>query len=223
MDSILRVKLSPSDVFGAIKVMSSQVKGIREFRLKWEEKRKPGVSEGYVRLVTLSKVTEGKEIRLGQAAITAEWDGELSEATITTWTVPWKLVMESHVFLASIFEFCRIVQVKSFAVGAQRVGAEMPALDELSAFTLIFDVQTEGAIAQPASSRDLQLLRKWVEGTSGAYGQKVGRKSEIKWSFLVSDVAWQRNMFGFVARPPEKELTSIYFTKVGASMSSTSF
>jgi len=225
METILGVQLSPSDVLGAIKV-GCQVGGIREYRLKWEEPHKAGVSEGYVRLFTLSEVTEGKEIRVGgQAAITADWDGDVSEATITTWTVPWRLVMESHVFLASIFEVCRIVQVKSFAVGAKRVGADMPTLEEVSKFTLTFDVQTQGAIAQPANSKDMQELRKWVEASSFGYGQKTGGKKEIGWSFSPADAAWKTDLVGFVARPAEKKPTCIYFAKVDtlSALSSTTF
>ena len=213
---MLKFQMTSSDVFGEILVCRQ--KQNHRYRLRWEVPKKPGkgkriVEEGTERLFTLVKVVDGKEEVAGQATITADW-GAPTEATISTWTVLIELVpsfswMNSHVFLASIFQVCRIAHVQGISADAVRSQKQFPDLETISEFELKFDIHTIGAMLKPSGEKHLKKLREWIPTTSHFLGPDVG------WSIHPTDVSWQNNLVGFIVRNKfEKKLTTIAFAKL---------
>ena len=123
---------------------------------------------------------------------------------------------DNHVFLASIFEACRIVHVKGVAAGAERTKSPLPELDEISPFTLKFDVRAEGALCEKSNSKHLRKLREWVGNTPHFYNNHKSQDThpDMGWTFRPADIEWKTDLLGFVARPVERQPTHISFAKV---------
>ena len=217
------MEIHQSDVLGAIVVVRPTL--THSYRLKWvqQEPPKTGARKLFAtdpRVFSLCKVADGKERKIGEATIDCQWNDEPTEATISTWTVPIEFSstsswMDHHVFLASIFEACRIVHVKGVAAGAVRTKSPLPALDEISQFTLKFDVRAEGALYEKSNSKHLRRLREWVGNTPHFYNHKTqDPHPDMGWTFRPAELAWKTNLLGFAARPAERQPTHISFAKV---------
>ena len=218
---------TPSDVLGAITVIRTGK--FVQYRLKWQYPELPTsgnrrIFTGAERLLTLWKVDDGKERKVGEATTTCDWHEEPHDAIISTWKVPIELGgnfswLDSYVFLASIFEACRITHVQGAAAAARGLKIKLPELDSITPFTLKFDVRTEGALYKDSTSKHLKKLREWVGNTPYSFFNKTaGPNPNMGWHIDSADTAWKTNLLGFFPRPPEKQSPSqITFGKVDAS------